>query len=85
MTTETFKRKLRNLEASYRRLDRGELNGRNAESSDRTRQMHYRELDDALRAELYDDASPLWLMMETEPKTAQRWSVMERRSVGLPV
>lgn len=85
MTPETFKRKLRNLESAYRRLDRGELNGRNATGSDRTREMHYRELDAALQAELYLDDSPLFLMLDTEPATAWRWSVMERRSVGLPV
>jgi hypothetical protein len=84
-TPENFTRRLRNLEAMWRRLDRGELTGRNCESSDRTRENTYRALRDAIRADANTDAAPLCAWLDANPKIAARWDRIERRTVGLPV
>lgn len=82
MTPEQFKREVRNLEAMYRRLDSGALTGRNSTSSDASREAKYRRLRDALLAELWDEASPLFAMLDADEKLAERWNRLERRSVG---
>lgn len=73
----TFKRKLRNLESAFRRLDRGELTGRNADASDRTRWMQYEHLRTLAGSDAVADA------LDADSNLAARWSRMERRSVGL--
>jgi hypothetical protein len=85
MTPETFKRTVRNFEAVYRRLDRGELTGRNADATEATLEGHYRALKSALDAELYVDDSPLFALLESDERLAARWNRLERRRVGLPV
>lgn len=75
--TETFKRRLRNLESSYQRLDSGKLTGRNAAGSDGTRALNYRLLSELARTDEVCDA------LDADPKLAARWNRMERRQAGL--
>jgi hypothetical protein len=83
MTPEAFARELRNLESMYRRLDRGELTGRNSTSSDDTRRAKYERLRDAVAADALTEDAPLCAYLDGNEKLATRWSLMERRSVGL--
>lgn len=84
MTPAEFERRLRNLESAWRRLDRGELTGRNAAASDATRAWRYRELRDAVAADARTDQAPLCAFLDNHPTVAGRWDRIERRSVGLP-
>lgn len=84
MTAEQFNRRLRNLEAMWRRLDSGQLTGRNSTSSDLTREMVYRELRDAVAADARTDDAPLCSYLDANPRVADRFARVERRTVGLP-
>lgn len=83
-TVDAFTRRLANLESAYRRLDSGQLTGRNSSSSDETRELHYRALRDMIAADAHTDDAPLCTYLDEHPKLAARWDRLERRSVGLP-
>ena len=72
-----FARKLRNLEGMYRRLDSGELTGRNSSSSDGTRDMRYAEL------ETLAGLAVVAAMLDADDRLAARWNRLERRHAGL--
>ena len=61
-----------NLVASYRRLDSGQLQGRNSASSDATRAFNWRRLQDALTAGGYEE-------LDANPRLADRYYRLERR------
>lgn len=75
----TFTRKLRNLESAYRRLDGGQLTGRNSDSSDRTRAMQHADLAQLARTDSVCE------LLDADEKLAARWNRLERRGAGLPV
>jgi len=77
-TTE-FARLLTNLEGSYRRLDSGQLTGRNSTASDDTREMNFQKLAALARTDEVCDA------LDADEKLARKWNRMERRHAGLPV
>jgi hypothetical protein len=83
MTPEQFVRQLNNLEGMFRRLDSGELTGRNSQSSDDGRRRSYERLRDAVRADAQTDDAPICTMLDARPKLAAKWTRLERRSVGL--
>lgn len=76
--TLSFVKKLTNLENAFKRLDRGELTGRNAVASDATRRMRYDELAELARTDAVCD------LLDAYAYLAARWNRIERRMVGLP-
>lgn len=82
---DSFLRKLRNLESMYRRLDSGELTGRNSDASDAGREHAYCDLANLYDEACADDDNPLPEYLDDNPSVAARWHRMERRCVGLPV
>lgn len=85
MTTETFTRKLKNLEGMWYRLDKGLSGGRNSASTEATMKLRYRELDDAIRADAQTEDAPLCTFLDNNPKLSERWNRLERREFGLPL
>jgi hypothetical protein len=77
--TEKFRDGLRNLEGAYRRLDTGQLTGRNSTASDDGREWAFREL-----AKLVHEHDEVTDALDANVKLAERWSRMERRHYGLP-
>lgn len=60
------------LESSYRRFDYGQLNGRNASSSDSTRDWNWRKLQAELVLGGYKE-------LDATPRLAARYYRLERR------
>ena len=82
-TVARFERSVRNAESVYRRLDRGELTGRNSDATDATIRGHVETCRALMKAELHDDDSPLFAWLDAHPKLAERWDRIERRYYGL--
>jgi hypothetical protein len=83
MTTETFTRKLRNVEGIYYRQDKGYLTGRNATSTDAAIAGYVKTLREAIAQDAQTDAAPLCSFLDDNPKIAARWDKIERRWYGL--
>lgn len=78
-----FERHVTALAGVYRRMDRGELTGRNSDATERTIDGHYRDAAALLKAELDDEASPIYAELERRPRLAAKWYALERRYFGL--
>jgi hypothetical protein len=74
---DTFKRELRNTESQYRRMDSGELTGRNADGSADRLNWKLNRLRELARTDEVCDA------LDADDKLAARWNRVERRAAGL--
>ena len=79
---DNFRRHVRAATGIYSRIDKGQLTGRNAKSTDDNLRWHIEEAQLILSAACISDDDPLPEYLDRNTRLAESWRRVERRWVG---